>query len=85
MAELGEDEIDLVVQVVDSAIDIHVTQSRSTNLVRNDNFHKAIAFLANAHLWELLGTEPTQVFVKPNTESILHFDPPGEYFAQVEH
>jgi hypothetical protein len=80
--KLEEDEIEFVLGVIDSGIDIHVTRKRTTDLVRNPN---TIAFIANAHLSRILGTGP-QAFVK--TESIIHFEPAGEYFgvgSQVEH
>ena len=75
--ELKDDEIELVLGIIDSGIDIHVTRKRTTDLVRNPN---AIAFLANAHLSKILGTGP-QAFVKPKTESIVHFEPAGECFG----
>jgi len=74
MAELKEDEIDLVLGIIDSKIEIHVTRKRTTDLVRNPN---TIAFLANAHLSKILGTGP-QAFVEPMTESIIHFEPAGK-------
>ena len=84
MAELEEDEIELVLGVIDSEIEIHVTRKRTTDLVRNPN---VIAFLANAHLSKILGTGP-KAFVKPTTESIIHIEPAGKYSgvgSQVEH
>ena len=85
MAELEEDEIELVLGVINSEIDIHVTRKRlTTDLVRNPN---VIAFLANAHLSKILGTDP-KALVKPTTESIIHFEPAGKYSgvgSQVEH
>ena len=83
--KLEEDEIELVFGVIDSKIDIHVTRKRSTDLVRNP---KILAFLANSHLSKILGTG-SQTFVKPTTESFIHFEPDSsEYFvvgSQVEH
>jgi hypothetical protein len=75
--KLEDDEIEFVLGIIDSGIDIHVTRKRSTDLIRNPG---AIAFLANAHLSKILGTGP-QAFVKPTTESIIHFEPAGECFG----
>lgn len=80
MAELEEDEIELVIrviQLIDSGIIIHVTRKRTPDLVRNPS---TIAFLANAHLSRILGTGP-QAFVKPAIESIIHFEPASECFG----
>ena len=82
--KLEEDEIEFVLGVMDSGIDIHVIRKRTTDPVRNPN---AIAFIANAHFSRILGTGP-QAFVKAETESIIRFEPAGEYFevgSQVEH
>ena len=70
--KLEEDEIEFVLGVMDSGIDIHVIRKP----VRNPN---AIAFIANAHFSRILGTGP-QAFVKAETESIIRFEPAGEYF-----
>ena len=72
--ELEEDQIEFALGVIDSRIDIHVTRKRTPDLVRNPNL---IAFLANAHLSKILETGP-QVFVKPDTDFIVHFEPAGE-------
>jgi hypothetical protein len=74
---LEEDEIDFAICIIDKDINIHVPRQRSTDLVNNPN---SIAFLANAHLTKILKTDP-KIFVKPNTDSIVLFDPPGEYFG----
>ena len=60
-------------------MEIHVTHKRSADLVRNPN---AIAFLANAHLSKILETG-LKVFVKPDTVSIVHFEPASEYYFGV--
>jgi hypothetical protein len=78
--KLEEDEIELVFRVIDSGIDIHMTHKRTTDLVRNPN---TVAFVANAHLSKILGTG-TQSFVKPTTESIIHFEPASEYFGVLK-
>ena len=82
--KLVEDEIELVLCIIDNGIDIHMKHKRTTDLVRNLN---TVAFIANAHLSKILGTGP-QSFIKPTTESIIHFEPTSEYFgvgSQVEH
>lgn len=82
--KLGEDEIELVLNIIDSGIDIHVTRKRTTDQVLNPGI---IAFLANAHLSKILGTGP-KTFVEPKTENIVHIEPASEYFevgSQVEH
>jgi hypothetical protein len=75
--KLEEDEIELVLSIIDSGIEIHVTHKRTTDLVRSPN---TIAFIANSHLLKILGTDPL-AFVQPKSESIIHFEPTGEYFG----
>ena len=82
--KLKEDEIELVLRIIDKKIDIRTPRKRTTHLVQDP---ATVAFVANAHLTKILETNP-QVFVRPYTESIIHFEPPSEYFgvgSQVEH
>ena len=70
MAENTEN-IDLVIRVVDSGIDIKVPRRRSTDLVKSN-----LAFLTNAHVSKVLGTSP-QAFV--TNSSFVSFHPLGKY------
>jgi len=65
-----EDEIELIVRVIDSAINIKVTRQRSTDVVRN-----SISFQANAHLSRILGNGP-QPLIKPS--GFIGFEPTGK-------
>lgn len=71
MAENKENEIDLIVQVIDSAINIKVTRQRSTDVVQN-----SIIFQANAHLRNRLGAG-AQALIR--SSGLVGFQPAGEY------
>jgi hypothetical protein len=70
MAENTEN-IDLVIRIVDSGIDIKLPRRRSTHLVKSN-----LAFFTNAHLSKALGNIP-QGFV--TSSSFVAFHPPGKY------
>jgi hypothetical protein len=67
------ENIDLVIRVVDSGIDIKIPRRRSTDFVQSN-----LAFLANAHLSKFLGTSP-QAFV--TNSSFVAFHPQGKYIS----
>lgn len=72
MAENEENEIELVLRVIDSAIDIKITRKRSTDLIRN-----SILFQANAHLRHYLGPG-AQGQARILAPGLVAFEPPGE-------
>jgi len=70
MAENKENEIELIIRVVDSAIKINITRPRSTDVVRN-----SIAFLANAYLARILRIGPHALI---HSSGVLGFEPTGK-------
>jgi hypothetical protein len=65
------DNIDLVIRVVDSGINIKLPWRRSTDLVLRN-----LAFFANAHLSKALENDSQ---VKVTSSSFVTFHPPGKY------
>lgn len=72
MAENSEN-IDLVIRIVDSGIDIKLPRQRSTGLVLN-----SLTFIVNAKLFEALGKTGAPLV------NLVAFDPPGKYIYNVQ-
>jgi hypothetical protein len=87
MAELEEDEIELVIGVIDSRINIHVTRKRTPDLVRNPAAIASwptLTFLKSSELARkpLLILRLRALFILNPLVSALELDNVG---SQVEH
>ena len=71
MAQNTENENDLNIRVIDSAININITRKCSTDVIRN-----SILFQANAHLHNRLGVG-SQARIR--SSGLVAFEPPGEF------
>jgi hypothetical protein len=68
MAENNENKNDLVFRIIDSAINIKVARTRSTDVIQ-----KSILFQANAHLHNRLGVG-SQARIRAS--GLVSFEPP---------